>query len=232
MKTGDNFHRLIWKIEGDTGEYCIGKLQGPQTRLCVEGECNAPSARYSDGVWDGDDIGYIEEPAGTISKIRISMLKQEYNFEMYPVLGTKCPNCELTQCAKERAEFEKRDNQSHGEKLLREILENLCGAKFPNTRPLWLKNPDTGHSLELDCYNAKMKIAFEYQGIQHYEPVNFFGGREKYEKRKERDKIKKEICKKRGIRLVEIDAREFPYNKTTKLKRHIKSLVKSLLTFS
>ncbi len=227
MKTGDNFHRLVWKIEGLTEEYNVGHLKGSQIRLNIEGECGGPSARYDDGIWEGIDAGYIEEPAGTITKWRISILKNECDFEKYPVFGIECPNCSMTRFAKERAEAEVGGSQSHGERLLREILEDLCGAKFPNTRPPWLKNPDTGHNMELDCYNAKMKLAFEYQGIQHYEPVDFFGGQEKYKKRKKRNKIKKEICEKRGIRLVEVDAREVPYKKKAKLKRHIESLINS-----
>ncbi len=42
-------------------------------------------------------------------------------------------------------------------------------APFIKTRePAWLGG------LELDCYNEEKRLAFEYQGIQHYEFVSFF----------------------------------------------------------
>lgn len=53
----------------------------------------------------------------------------------------------------------------------------------------------------------------EYQGIQHYEPVEFFGGAEEYQNVVCRDEIKRDYCKKQGIHLLEI-----PYTYDTKAK--------------
>lgn len=44
----------------------------------------------------------------------------------------------------------------------------------------------------------------EYQGIQHYQKVEHWGGIEGFEERKRNDKIKKDYCKARGIKLIEI----------------------------
>lgn len=49
------------------------------------------------------------------------------------------------------------------------------------------------------------KIAFEYQGEQHFKPVDFFGGINAYEKRKKLDKVKKEKCKRNSINLIEFN---------------------------
>lgn len=54
----------------------------------------------------------------------------------------------------------------------------------------------------LDIYIPKLKVAIEYQGLLHDEPVDFFGGVEAYEKTKERDLRKRMICKKKNIKLV------------------------------
>ena len=55
----------------------------------------------------------------------------------------------------------------------------------------------------LDVYAPSIKIAFEYQGQQHYEPIEVFGGWQHFEKQKENDKQKREICKNNGIDLIE-----------------------------
>lgn len=57
----------------------------------------------------------------------------------------------------------------------------------------------------LDIYFPKYKIAVEYQGVQHYEPIDFFGGQEAYEKTIERDERKKRLCKKNNCHLIYIE---------------------------
>ena len=53
-----------------------------------------------------------------------------------------------------------------------------------------------------DVYLPSLKIALEYQGLQHDRPVEFFGGLEAFEKTKQRDRRKKNLCDKYGVRLI------------------------------
>lgn len=53
----------------------------------------------------------------------------------------------------------------------------------------------------LDVYIPELQIAFEYQGIQHSKPVDFFGGEEAFVKTKERDERKSLLCKKNNVKL-------------------------------
>lgn len=46
----------------------------------------------------------------------------------------------------------------------------------------------------LDIYFPKQNIGVEYQGTQHYEAVDYFGGQEAFEKTKERDEKKRKKC--------------------------------------
>lgn len=57
----------------------------------------------------------------------------------------------------------------------------------------------------LDIYLPKLNIAIEYQGAQHYEPIEFFGGQEAFERTVERDKRKKQICEKHKCLLIYAD---------------------------
>jgi hypothetical protein len=63
-------------------------------------------------------------------------------------------------------------------------------------KPKWLNR------LELDVYIPNLKLAFEYQGIQHFKPIDFFGGEETFVAQVQRDKIKKEVCDEKEITLI------------------------------
>ena len=55
----------------------------------------------------------------------------------------------------------------------------------------------------LDIFIPSINMGLEYQGIQHYQAVEFFGGEEGLEERKKLDASKREKCKQNGILLVE-----------------------------
>ena len=54
------------------------------------------------------------------------------------------------------------------------IFENIFNEKFPNVRPSWLINHQTGFLLELDSVCDTLNLAFEFDGIQHNEYPNPF----------------------------------------------------------
>lgn len=58
--------------------------------------------------------------------------------------------------------------------------------------------------LRFDFFVPKNNLVIEYQGEQHYEPVVIFGGEQSFKLQKKKDKLKREFCEARGIKLVEI----------------------------
>jgi len=68
--------------------------------------------------------------------------------------------------------------------------------------------------LELDLFfeYKKNKIGIEYQGEQHFKPIEFFGGKKAFTKLIERDKKKKKLCKENNIKLIYFNFDE-PLNK-------------------
>ena len=60
-------------------------------------------------------------------------------------------------------------------------------------------------NLSYDVYICGLKIAVEYQGKQHFEPVSYFGGEEDYKKQVKRDELKAQRSKDNGIKIVYIN---------------------------
>ena len=58
------------------------------------------------------------------------------------------------------------------------------------------------YPLRFDFYFEKQNTVIEFNGIQHYKPIECFGGYKNFEVQKERDKLKKEYCKKNNINLI------------------------------
>lgn len=54
----------------------------------------------------------------------------------------------------------------------------------------------------LDIFIPSIKIGIEYQGEQHYHPIEYFGGEEKYNDTIKRDSIKAQLCKENNISLI------------------------------
>jgi len=90
------------------------------------------------------------------------------------------------------------------ETLIYQIMKKL----FPDDQIIFHYRPDWLQGLEIDIFNETKKIGIEYQGIQHYKPVEHWGGEEALQRTVSRDKKKRTICGQQRIRLVYITYRE------------------------
>lgn len=88
------------------------------------------------------------------------------------------------------------------ERVCRATFEALFQKPFPTLRPKWLAS-EKGR-LELDGYNEKLGIAFEYHGSQHYEQNYFSKTKDDLKKRQEADKKKRKLCGLNNVLLLEI----------------------------
>lgn len=98
----------------------------------------------------------------------------------------------------------RRKGESRGEAECRRVAEEYTGLPFPKCRPDFLRNEITGgHNLELDCFNADLKIGIEYNGEQHYRYIPYFHKtKDTFYNTKYRDDIKKRLCNENGVRLI------------------------------
>lgn len=159
------------------------------------------------------DIEVIGNHINTHTKIKCKCHVCDTIWDAYPAnllnKSAGCPGC----------------NISIGEKMLLDILKELGISYIPqySTPDCILKKP-----LRFDAFDIANKIAFEYNGEQHYYPVDFAGNGEEWAKSnfriiEERDKLKKEYCEKNNIPLIII-----PYWKKEDMKNIIISKIKEL----
>jgi hypothetical protein len=78
-------------------------------------------------------------------------------------------------------------------------------AKFAPIEVVQHASPKWLGRQHLDVYIPMYNIALEYQGVQHYRPVEFFGGEEAFLKTRERDLRKREKCIENNCELIYVD---------------------------
>lgn len=76
---------------------------------------------------------------------------------------------------------------------------------FPEFKVKQHQSPKWLGRQHLDIYILELNIGIEYQGTQHYEPVDFFGGVEALKKTMERDERKMRLCKENNCNLIIVD---------------------------
>lgn len=90
------------------------------------------------------------------------------------------------------------------EEVCRAFIEHIFESSFPKKRPKWLV---LGKSrLELDGYNKKLCVAFEYQGEQHFKFVKPFHKNAKgFSEQRIRDEYKLQRVNEEGVELIVIN---------------------------
>ena len=100
-----------------------------------------------------------------------------------------------------------------------EALTGLPHLSLVKTRPSWLTTPHEkglkGRRLELDGYSEEHKLAFEFQGQQHYDNTHFFHkSPESFDRLQHDDLCKVEKCKERHVKLLVVDQVNVDHIKT------------------
>ena len=162
--------------------------------------CEAHGDKY-----DYSKVEYVN------SYTKVCIICQEHG-EFWQTPYTHLSGCGCPNCNSSKLESEIRlmlDEQS--------IKYNYRERKIP-----WL------NGLELDFYILDKNIAIECQGMQHFKPIEFFGGEEQFKSTIENDNTKRKLCKENGIRLLYYSnlGIEYPY----KVFENKEELLKEILS--
>ena len=108
--------------------------------------------------------------------------------------GIGCPHC----------------NDSKGELIIKNFLEN---KKIIFVRNKIFDECFDLDKLRFDFYLPKHNIVIEFDGIQHYKPIKFFGGKKEFLNLQRRDRIKDKFCINNSIQMLRIKYNEKIENK-------------------
>lgn len=135
---------------------------------------------------------YLEEYKTATQKIKVKHKLCGHTFYITPhnhiINKEGCPIC----------------NSSKGELQIIKILkENNINYTYQYEIPIDKFINPSGKA-QVDFYIPDKNAIIEYNGIQHYIPVKYFGGEIQFEKQQERDSFIRNYCKENNIKLIEL----------------------------
>jgi very-short-patch-repair endonuclease len=137
-----------------------------------------------DFLYDYSKVDYINNHTKVII-----ICKKHGEFLQTPgshLQGSGCPFCMESSGEKEISKFLRKNNIN----FIREHRFSECRGKK--------------HKLPFDFYIPMMRTCIEFDGKQHFQPMDFFGGKKSYDDLKINDKIKSEYCEDNYIDLIRI----------------------------
>lgn len=145
----------------------------------------------------GDDYTFLDAYVNSCTKLRVRHNKCGHIYKAEPnsfIQGHRCPYC----------------NSPKGETIISRILDTLnINYEYQKT----FDDLKDVQPLSYDFYVQDQRLLIEYQGEQHYRPVDLWGGEEQFKVRQKHDKMKADYAKYHNYNLIAI-----PYTEDTFLK--------------
>lgn len=172
-------------------------LQGNRCPKCA-GNVKKTHKEFIKEVFDlvGEEYTILGKYINFVTKVAIRHNECGYEYLVAPdkiLYGRRCPKC----------------RESRGEK---EISKWLDERKIQYQRQHRFDDCRYIQPLPFDFaifYNDKLLALIEYDGIQHFEPVEVYDGEVGLELTKKRDEVKNDYCKKNNIPLLRIPYWDF-----------------------
>lgn len=139
------------------------------------------------------EYSFLDEYQGNNSKSTFIHMKCLKEFQTTPdsfLRGTRCPYCYST---------------STGEKGIENYLtkKNISFVKEKTFDDLRFKR-----KLRFDFYIPSLNLCIEYDGRQHFVPIDIWGGKDSLKENQLRDQMKNDYCQRNNINLLRINYKE------------------------
>lgn len=148
----------------------------------------------------GNEYVFLDTYVNDGTKLRVKHIRCGNVYKVTPshfIQGERCPYC----------------NIPHGEDLINKILKSL-GIKYEYQK-IFADLKDV-QPLSYDFYVPYQNILIEYQGRQHYQAVDYFGGDGQFKVQQEHDKMKANYAKANGYNLIAVPYTEDTFSKIKK----------------
>jgi hypothetical protein len=128
-------------------------------------------------------------------------------------------------CSKSCAAFYNNTHKNYGftRSKLEIYLESKLNELYPQIEILY--NDRKTINSELDIFIPKYNLAFELNGIVHYEPIY---GKDTFEYIQNRDKNKFQLCQEKNISLCIIDTSSLKYFKEQRAEKYL-NIIKEII---
>ena len=143
-------------------------------------------------------IEILSEYNGVQNKLLCQCKIDNHKWMSYPnslLKGYGCPICASYFKSKGEEKISNFLKINNIEFLTQYSFDKLVGLK--------------GGLLLYDFYIPKYNILIEYNGEQHYRPIDYFGGEEKFKVQQEHDRRKREYAENNGFQFIEIGYWDF-----------------------
>jgi len=195
---------IICPLHGNFNQVAITHKSGKGCPLCgnlivanrkTQEEFLMEASQAHCGLYDYSKVKYINDKTKVIiiCKIHGDFLQQPGS-HIRQTQG--CPKC----------------NSSNGELLISSLLSKI---NVLNIREKRFDGCRYKRSLPFDFYLPEYNLVIEYDGVQHFRPINFNGTfktkeslLENFELTKLKDKIKNDFCKLEGIKMIRISYKD------------------------
>lgn len=211
-RVGERFGSLVikemlYRYKGEK-TYCICQCDCGNEHICslsnlTSGHTTSCGCTTMDKCWDGRRTNLCGVRFGNL--IVKEMLYGYKNKQTYCKCDCDCGNETIVHIGNIRSGRTSScgclEGKSIGEKLINDILTKNCIDFIPQKRFDDCKNILT---LPFDFYLPKYNTCIEFDGIQHFKPIEFFGGENEFKRLKTNDTIKTEYCRLNNINLIRL----------------------------
>ncbi|QYB17523.1 SPbeta prophage-derived protein [Pacmanvirus S19] len=192
--------KIICPIHGVFEQLPLNHLKGANCIRCRGAE-SAKKYKFSNeefanksnkihrNLYDYSKVDYINNS----TPVTI-ICKEHGEFSQIPyhhMSGARCPNC----------------RRSRGESIIEDYLRALK-IQF-EIEKTFIDCRGNKKPLPFDFYLPEYNVLIEFDGKQHYEPIDYYGGMDGFEKRRRYDEIKNKWSADNGINLLRIRYDEY-----------------------
>ena len=224
--TTKEFVEKAKQIHGDRYDYSKVEYKTTETKVCIicpeHGEFWQTPHAHLAGQNCPKCCGNIKLSTEEFIKRANEIHKEKYDYSKVDYLGADTKVCIICP---EHGEFWQTPhnhisgkqgcpecNTSKNSKIVQKIETILKEFNIQYIKEKtfdWLKNKS---HMYLDFFLPDYNIGIECHGLQHFEPVEYFGGKIEYDRRYEMDKLKYKLCSEHDIKIyyfTDIDSEYF-----------------------